>query len=184
MKASTAILCTGLIASAAFSIHVKTELRNAAGASGVIKVGQTAPPLELPDTGGTTVDLLEVAKTKKVVMVNFWATWCTPCRVEMPQLTKLYNQYKADGFEILAVNEDEDTSKVHAYLARKPVPFPVLLDNSGQSAERYGIRAFPTTLIVDREGKVLNQFEGVNEHLEWQIKHYLEESAKRGNTGS
>lgn len=132
------------------------------------------------------MDLHAVARTKKVVMINFWATWCAPCRVEMPQFAKIYKEYKDKGLEILAVNEDRAPDKLDAYLTKKPVAFPILLDPGGKVAESYGIRAFPTTIMVDKSGKVLSIIEGTESYIEWQVKHFIEEADKsdRTRTGS
>src|SRR5437870_955488 len=97
------------------------------------------PDFALPDVGGKTVKLSEVVRNKKVVMINFWATWSGPCRVEMPSFEQLYNEQKNNGFTILAVAEDTERAKVDHYLKEKPVSFPVLLDQDNALLKQFKI---------------------------------------------
>ncbi|NOY66725.1 MAG: TlpA family protein disulfide reductase [Gammaproteobacteria bacterium] len=89
-----------------------------------------------------------------VVMVNFWASWCGPCRQEMPALEQLYKKYKDLGFVILGVNLDEDSSKAAALLKKIPVSFPILYDSTNKVAKLYDVKAMPTTYLIDRNGKL------------------------------
>src|SRR5213080_1036703 len=77
-------------------------------------------------------ELRAVASRNKVVLVNFWATWCGPCRIELPQFAKLYKEKSGRGLEILAVNEDREDGKLTEYLKEKPLSFPVLVDKDGE----------------------------------------------------
>jgi len=89
-----------------------------------------------------------------VIMVNFWASWCGPCRQEMPALESLYKKYKDLGFVILGVNLDEDSSKAASLLTKIPVSFPILYDNTNKVAKLYDVKAMPTTFLIDRNGKL------------------------------
>lgn len=111
-----------------------------------------APALRLPMLSGSKVDLQRLAG--KVVLVNFWATWCPPCVEEIPSLERLYQRYQDQGLEILAVDVGEAIPEVKKFLADKPVKFPVLLDTQGEALKRWNVHAFPTTLILDRELKI------------------------------
>ena len=88
----------------------------------------------------------------EVVMLNFWASWCGPCRQEMPLINDIYQEYKDLGFTILAVNVDEDSADADRFLTAVPVDFPILYDNQSQVSELYGVDAMPTTVLIDRDG--------------------------------
>jgi thiol-disulfide isomerase/thioredoxin len=100
----------------------------------------------------------------KVVFLNFWASWCGPCRAEMPSMEALYRRFKGDGLEILAVNYRENKKTVDAFTEQFNLTFPVTLDLSGRIGGLYGVGAFPTTYIIDREGKIVTRIVG---SLDW-----------------
>ena len=89
-----------------------------------------------------------------VVMVNFWATWCGPCRQEMPLLDELYNRYQRVGFNLLGVNIDDDSRRAMAMVEELGVNFPVLFDARKEVSELYEVEAMPVTVIIDRQGTV------------------------------
>jgi len=91
----------------------------------------------------------------KVVILNFWATWCPPCRAEMPSMETLYQRFKNQGLEILAVDLGERTATVRQFIRNSRNTFPVLMDESGEVSSLYGIEAIPTSYIIDREGKII-----------------------------
>jgi peroxiredoxin len=111
-----------------------------------------APALRLPSLDGSQIDLSDMAG--KVVLVNFWATWCPPCVEEIPSLQRLYRRLQPQGLEILAVDVGESAETMKQFLKDKPVSFPVLMDTQGDALQRWGIYAFPTTLVLDREHRV------------------------------
>ena len=88
----------------------------------------------------------------EVVMLNFWASWCGPCRQEMPLMDDLYAQYKDLGFTILAVNVDENRDEAHRFLDKVPVSYPILYDPQSDVSEQYEVQAMPTTVMIDRDG--------------------------------
>lgn len=92
----------------------------------------------------------------KVVLVNFWATWCPPCRKEMPDLDALYKKFKDQGFVILAI-DDEEVAKIKPYLAEHPVTYPVLLDPGRKANDMFRIDGIPKSFVYDREGKLVAQ---------------------------
>jgi thiol-disulfide isomerase/thioredoxin len=100
----------------------------------------------------------------KVVFLNFWATWCGPCRAEMPSMEALYQRYKEKGFEIVAVNYLENQKTVDAFTEKLSLSFPVTLDPSGRINGLYEVQAFPTTYIIDREGNIVTRVVG---SLDW-----------------
>lgn len=96
----------------------------------------------------------------KVVLLNFWATWCPPCRSEMPSMEVLYKRLNSKGLEILAVDSGEDAATVQQFIRENSHTFPVLLDSDNKVSSQYGIRAIPTTYIIDREGKIIGVVRG------------------------
>jgi peroxiredoxin len=116
-----------------------------------IKEG-AAPDFTLKSATGENLRLSE--HRGEVVMINFWASWCGPCRQEMPLLDELYNQYHPLGFTILGVNVEEDSTKARQMLKDSPVTFPVLFDNKSTVSKLYDVVAMPSTVLVDRDGNV------------------------------
>jgi len=114
--------------------------------------GQTAPDFVLKSATGENMRLSEYRGD--VVMINFWATWCGPCRQEMPLLDELYSRYQRVGFNLLGVNIDDDSGKAMNMIAELGVSFPVLFDTRKEVSKLYAVDAMPVTIIVDRDGKV------------------------------
>ncbi|MCW9024408.1 MAG: TlpA family protein disulfide reductase [Gammaproteobacteria bacterium] len=96
----------------------------------------------------------------QVVLINFWASWCGPCRAEMPVLEKLYKKYKALGFVVLGVNVDDKKARADALLKKIPVSFPILYDTEKKVTELYNVTAMPSSYFIDRDGKVRQLHKG------------------------
>lgn len=111
-----------------------------------------APDFELPLRGGGMVKLAELRG--QVVMLNFWASWCGPCRQEFPILDEMYRKYRPMGFTLLGVNVESETRDAERFLSATPVSFPIVFDRENAVSGRYGVSAMPTTLLVDRKGNV------------------------------
>ncbi len=113
-----------------------------------------APGFQLSGRGGKNIDLSQFKG--QVVMINFWATWCGPCRQEMPLLEDIYKKYKPMGFTMLAVNVEPNTKDADAWLAKlkKPVTFPIAYDVDSKVSKLYKVETMPCTVIVDRKGNV------------------------------
>ena len=102
----------------------------------------------------------------KVVVVNFWATWCPPCREEMPSMERLYRNYKDKGLVMLAINVDENGKQAVAqFLKRTPHSFPILLDSDNAAQQAYGVFRFPESFIIDRNGIVVKRIIGGRDWL-------------------
>jgi peroxiredoxin len=114
--------------------------------------GQAAPDFVLKSASGTNLRLSEYRGN--VVMINFWATWCGPCRQEMPLLNDLYSRYGRVGFSLLGVNIDDDSRRAMDMAEELGVSFPVLFDERKEVSKLYQVEAMPVTVLVDREGKV------------------------------
>lgn len=140
-------------------------------------VGKPAPDFTLKSTSGKNVRLAELKGD--VVLVNFWATWCGPCRQEMPLLEKINKKYKDLGFTMLGINVEEDTSGMEKYLKDVPVTFPILNDGKNSVAKLYGVDGMPNTVIIDRNGVVRHVHRGYKpgyeEKYEQQVKQLVME---------
>jgi thiol-disulfide isomerase/thioredoxin len=112
-------------------------------------------------------------------MVNFWATWCGPCRQEMPHLNRLYGRYRDAGFTLFGVNIDEDPAKAIGLANRLGLQFPVLLDSEKKVSRLYDLSTMPSTVLIDRDGRVrhvhLGYRDGVEVTYETQIRELLKE---------
>ncbi len=113
-------------------------------------IKEPAPDFTLKSKSGENVRLEDMRG--QVVMLNFWASWCGPCRQEMPLMDEIYEKYEKFGFTILAVNVDEDSADADRFLDAVPVTFPILYDNESRISELYGVDAMPTTIMIDRDG--------------------------------
>ena len=114
--------------------------------------GLPAPDFALKSSTGENLRLSEYRGD--VVMINFWATWCGPCRQEMPLLDQLYTRYERVGFSLLGVNIDDDSSRAMDMMKELGVSFPVLFDARKEVSQLYNVDAMPVTVLVDREGNV------------------------------
>ena len=112
----------------------------------------------LPALDGTEFTLSR--QKGKVVFLNFWATWCPPCREEMPSMESLYQKLKDKGLEIIAVNLQESGNNVAAFMNRSYLSFPALLDARGTVGSMYNVRAIPTSYIIDKRGLIVAQLVG------------------------
>lgn len=117
-----------------------------------LTVGKMAPDFQLPDLNDTEVRLSDYRG--KVVFLNFWATWCKPCREEMPSMEVLYKNFEKDGLVVLAVSIDRVTTKkeIPPFVKTLNLTFPILVDSWGQTDKRYKLMGVPETYIIDREG--------------------------------
>jgi len=124
----------------------------AAGAELQAWTGAQPPPFALEDLAGRTHRLADYRG--KVVLVNFWATWCEPCRAEMPSLGRLHAALADRPFIVLAVNLGEPVPRIKKFLARTPLNFPVLLDRDTAVAKAWRARILPATYLVGRDGRI------------------------------
>lgn len=117
-----------------------------------LKVGMTAPDFELPDLDGKNMRLSDLRG--KVVFLNFWATWCKPCREEMPSMEVLYKNFEGQNFVILAVSIDRVTTKkdIPPFVNSLNLTFPILIDSWGQTDKRYKLMGVPETYLIDQQG--------------------------------
>jgi thiol-disulfide isomerase/thioredoxin len=113
--------------------------------------GLATPPLALPGFDAPAWSLAQARG--QVVLLNFWASWCEPCRTEMPSLELLAQRHEADGLQVIAVNFRETDAAIRRFMALMPITLPILRDADGAAARAYGARVFPTTVAIDRDGR-------------------------------
>ncbi len=121
-----------------------------------LRVGETVPEIELPGTKDSIIRLSSV--NGKVVLIDFWASWCGPCRAANPYLQKLYSKYKDKGFEIFAVSLDTKSKEWLKAIKQDKLRYTQVIDNSGwrsKVAERYFVDQLPTNFLLDRTGKIV-----------------------------
>jgi thiol-disulfide isomerase/thioredoxin len=111
-----------------------------------------APSFTLPSRSGDIVSLEQLQG--QVVMINFWASWCGPCREEMPLLDQMYKRYSPLGFTLLGINVEANSKDAEKMLAKVPVSFPVLFDTENKVSKLYDVNAMPSTVFIDRKGNV------------------------------
>lgn len=136
-----------------------------------------APDFTLKSNQGSNMRLED--QRGNVVMMNFWASWCGPCRQEMPLMDEIFKKYEKFGFTIMAVNVDEDSADADRFLSDVPVSFPILYDNESRISELYNVDAMPTTIMIDRNGnkRFLHRGykDGYEKDYEKQVKQLIRE---------
>ena len=135
-----------------------------------VNVGADAPDFALRSAAGSNLRLSE--HRGQVVMINFWATWCGPCRQEMPKLDEIFARYERAGFALLGVNIDEDSERAQRLADELGVSFPLLFDDEQNVSRLYDVQAMPMTVMVDRSGKVRSVHYGYRAGME---QRYLDE---------
>jgi peroxiredoxin len=128
-----------------------------------------APDFTLEDTQGNTHSLSDYRG--KVVILNFWATWCRPCRKEMPSMQRAWEQVRDQGVVLLAVNWEEDKETIAVFTDKYPVDFPILMDKDGSVAKQWEVKGLPTTYVIDPQGQAVYRVVG---EREWDDPELLE----------
>ncbi len=156
MKSWIKLGMLGLAAIATAELLIARQTRS------ITPAGEAAPSFTLPDTSGKSVALASFRG--RVVAVNFWATWCGPCREEIPELAKVYAAHRNGCFEMLGVaSESGARDEVVAAAEKYGVNYPVLLDDEGKAGDLFKIAAYPRTFLIDADGRVRKVFEGAVE---------------------
>ena len=139
------------------------ELERLFGNMGILKMPHTTRPLviQLKDIFGNTASLSDFRG--KIVFLNFWATWCSTCVVEMPSMEKLHRRFKNQDFAIVAVNMQENATQVKAFFEKWQLSFTALLDSSGAVAAAMAVQALPTTFFLNKEGRIMGMALGPRE---------------------
>lgn len=148
-------------------------LQSDAGLQPVVR-GSVAPEFELPplaatDSGAAPLSLDTLRG--RVVLVNFWATWCEPCESEMPAMERLYGALPHDGFELIAVAIDDEESTVQTFQDAYRLSFPIVLDLDQRVYQAYQTMGVPESLLIDRDGRIVERYVGPRE---WDAPEYVE----------
>ncbi|UTH12891.1 thiol-disulfide oxidoreductase ResA [Macrococcus equipercicus] len=145
-----------IIAAIGFIIYITMTKDN----KGIVKVGEQAPAFQLKTMDGRTVNLSDYKG--KGLILNFWGTWCKPCRKEMPALNKNYEKYKKQGVEVLAIHIKKTPQQVTQFFKGldEPVRLPIAFDNNNEVSDAFGIDPLPTTVVIDKNGTVKAVHEG------------------------
>ena len=137
--------------------------------------GAPAPDFTLTDLSGETHTLSDYQG--RVVIINFWATWCHPCREEMPDMQEIYEEYQDDGLVILAVNANESQATVQAFADEYELTFPILLNSAADIVDLYDVQSFPSTYFVDADGRIrVDTFSGpmTSSYIESQVLELID----------
>jgi thiol-disulfide isomerase/thioredoxin len=159
-----------------------------AAAAGELKPwsGGATPPLALQDLTGRSHDLAQYRG--KVVLVNFWATWCEPCRAEMPSMDRLRRSLEGQPFEVLAVNLAEPVSRIEKFVASMPLGFPLLLDRDSTVAKAWKARLLPASYLVGADGRIryvaLGELDWSGEAARRLVLELIQESTSRSTRAS
>ncbi|MDR1469106.1 MAG: TlpA family protein disulfide reductase [Spirochaetaceae bacterium] len=183
-------LCLTMVSYAACAdsagrMDVGEDVKKAFAEAGLplLNAKQPAPDWTLKAVDGDAVTLSQL--TGQVVFLNFWATWCPPCRAEMPSMEALYQRFKDRGLALVAVDLMEREDVVRNYLRENGLTFPVLLDTRGLAGGQYGVKAVPTTCILDRDGTMIAYAAGARdwntEKMIAAFEKLLSRNVKSGN---
>jgi len=156
-----------------FSISVLFLLQMTTQAS-ALELGAQAPDFELPGVS----EKVKLSKAKgKLVYLDFWASWCGPCKQSFPWMNAMQEKYRAQGLEVIAINLDENNPDAQKFLASVPAKFTIGFDTKGATPESYGVKGMPTSYLIGRDGKVIFQHMGFNaadkDKLEQKIQSNL-----------
>jgi len=148
------------------------------GAKTQIQVGDFAPAFTLPDLAGKKQ---QFPPKDSVILLNFWATWCPPCRKEMPTMATLYETLKTKGLRVVAVSVDRDAAALAGFVREYSLPFQVLHDQDSEVSRAYSVFRYPESFLIDRKGKIRKHWVGA---VEWTSKSVMSEvKAILGETG-
>lgn len=146
-----------------------------AAAFGVASRSAHAPDFTLTTLSGDPVS--RESLRGQVVLINFWATWCPPCRVEMPGFQQVYDTHRADGFTILGISTDARSDRVAAFLADRNITYPVAMAANSVGSKFGGVQTLPTSFLIDREGRIRYEVRGIFSEtaLSQAVRRLLEE---------
>ena len=173
--AIVAVLAVGISKGVQHFGAVKDRARSAVEADEMD--GKPAFSFRLPARGGGEVDLSSLRG--KTVLVNFWATWCPPCREEMPSLSRLAQSFDPQSFEVVTVSVDDGWEPVEKFLAAPRTPYRVVLDEGAKVSRTYGTTKFPESYLVDRDGKLRLKFVGPRNWTDPNVATLLQEFGAR-----
>jgi DsbE subfamily thiol:disulfide oxidoreductase len=136
-------------------------------APGTMREGDQITSLNLPDLQGT----MQTLPKGEIILLNFWATWCPPCRKEIPSMVKLHKKLSSQGLRIVAVSVDKNRDDLESFVKEHQMPFMVLHDADSIAARQYGVFRFPETFLIDRQGRVRHRLVG---EVEWMSEPMIQ----------
>jgi thiol-disulfide isomerase/thioredoxin len=139
-----------------------------------IEVGEAAPRIEAARLDPTNAPFSAESLRGQVVYVDFWASWCVPCRISMPALDSLYRKHAARGLMVLGVNKDAERGEARRFLARVPVGFPLLADEGDRIARAFAVKAMPSGYLLDRRGVVRHIHRGFTQETAASLEREIE----------
>jgi len=142
-------------------------------ASGWVRAASSkaAPDVTLHTAEGTAVQLADFKG--KVLLVDFWASWCVPCKASFPALDAIYREYQPRGFAVLAVNLDEERKNAEAFLAAHPHVMPVLFDPQGAAPVAFGVKGMPTSFVIDKTGAIRFTHQGYSGNIDLSYRQEI-----------
>lgn len=154
-------MIVGIVLLAAFTLFItwrakRLELKSTEAVESSRLIGKEAPEFSLDTLGGVPISLADY-REKKSVVVTFWASWCGPCRLELPELAEFYKKHidSQGSFEILAISIDDEAVDARDYASKANLPFPLLWDKTGSVARSYQVDSIPAMFVVNGEGKII-----------------------------
>lgn len=167
IRPASLLVVSLLLAGCSGSPELTVDAAGPKGSAKGAKASKAAPNFTLKDADGRTVSLSDYKG--KVVLLNFWATWCGPCKIEIPWFVEFEQKYKDRGFAVLGVSMDEDGWEVvKPYLAKAKINYRILLGNDDVAAQYGGVESLPTTLVIDKAGNIHRKHEGLVSRSEYE----------------
>ncbi|MBE0617620.1 MAG: TlpA family protein disulfide reductase, partial [Proteobacteria bacterium] len=144
------------------------------GCSAERQSGETkpAPDFALTSVDGNRITLAE--RKGKVVLLDFWATWCPPCRAAIPHVVELQNKYRADGFEVVGMNMDQDPEDLVSFLAQNTVNYPIVKVSEEVRAAYGGVSSIPVAFLLDRQGRIRHKYLGYDKRIAKEIEETIQ----------
>jgi cytochrome c biogenesis protein CcmG/thiol:disulfide interchange protein DsbE len=164
----------------AYSLKQDFATSGVAGQGNAAATHRLAPRFALPDLNGRKIDL--AAYQGHVVLLNFWATWCTPCRAEMPELIYLQNQYRSRGFRVIGISLDDDAKPARDFSQQLRINYPIVIGDA-DLAERYGgVLGLPASFLIDCNSSIRTRYDGKIDlaHVERELKSLLQAKSCAG----
>jgi len=165
-----------IAAALAYGIYdaVRHGAKHSSGKSPAGALQSPAPPLSLQDLDGRSVDLS--AYRGKVVLLDFWATWCTPCRAEIPHFVEFQDKYRAQGLQVVGISMDDDVKPVRDFYQQFKMNYPVAMGNEKLAESYGGILGLPVTFLIGRDGRIAAKYVGATETsvIEKQLNSLLQ----------
>lgn len=137
-------------------------------------IGKKAPDFTLKDINNRPFNLSSLRG--KVVILNFWATWCPPCRAEMPSLNNLYREYRNKGLEVVAISTDRSYTVIKDYISKNPSDITILIDTDNKVSRQFKVFSIPTTFLIDRNGIIIERYLGEENWTSPEIKKKIKET--------